>query len=74
MHINGCEDCHLTFAQYLPHHLKDSYDGKTYGRHICMLCGKDRFLCIGCLGTRYHYCGEKGCLTCICVECDGGAA
>jgi len=82
IHVNGCEDCHLYFAQYLPHYGKDSYDGNTTwsrrhtthfdkGRHTCMLYGEGRFICLECLRTRYHCCAEEECLTCVCIDCDG---
>lgn len=75
MHVNGCENCHVKFAQYLSHDGKGEdtpYDGKTYGQYTCMLCGDARFSCLDCVGYSYHYCFEWGCEACVCVKCDGG--
>jgi len=46
MHVNGCEHCLVTFAQNLAFDGRDdAYNGKTYGQHMCMVCGEARFLC-----------------------------
>lgn len=71
MHVNGCENC-LNFAQYVPRDIVAPCDEKTDGLHTCMVCGKARYLCLQCVGDRFHSCAEKNCPACVCVECDGG--
>jgi len=72
MHVNGCEEC-LHFARHVSYDgIGYAYEGKTYGRHTCMLCGESLFLCLDCVGYSYHYCAEQRCDACVCVGCDGG--
>jgi hypothetical protein len=77
MQVNGCENC-LKFAQFLSEDGKgfigfsDAPYDKTYGQHTCMKCGDAHFLCLDCVGYKYHYCYGLQCPACVCVKCDGG--
>jgi hypothetical protein len=71
MGVNICEDCGVSFAEFVPH------DGhadmfceteekaldftRSYGRHTCDICKRAAFLCLECASYEFHYCCKHDC-------------
>jgi hypothetical protein len=66
MGVNICEDCGVSFAEFVPH---DGHEGecddteekalefmRSYGRHTCDICNRSAFLCLECASYQFHYC------------------